>query len=272
VQLVAYGVRQGRRGRLLEHLLVAALRGTVAVAQDVHAAPPVAEDLHLDVAATGDIALDEQARVAERAGCLLGRAVECRRQRALRPAQHQPDAAAAGRAFQHHGIADLGHRPPGRIQVRQQPAAGREPHAGGPGDLTRTVLQAEVADLRRSRAYEDQARTSARLGEIGVLGQETVAGVNGIGAGVPCRLQHAVDPEIALAGGGRADAPCLARRRHMRGMAVRLGINGDRRHIHPAQRAEDAAGGGDAVGGQDPAEQPGAAVLRHRAGPVERLV
>ncbi len=67
VQPRADGVRQVRGGRLLQDLLVAALQRAVALAERHDPAPPVAEDLHLDVARVGDEALEEDARVAETA-------------------------------------------------------------------------------------------------------------------------------------------------------------------------------------------------------------
>src|SRR6185369_7305980 len=60
-----HGRRQARRRRLLDDLLIAALHRAVALAERQHAAAPVAEDLHLDVARRLDPTLDEQARLLE---------------------------------------------------------------------------------------------------------------------------------------------------------------------------------------------------------------
>ncbi|MNN28293.1 hypothetical protein D3C81_1418570 [compost metagenome] len=61
----ARGGVHARRGRLLDHLLVAALQRAVALVQVDDIAVAVAEDLHLDVTRTGDVALDQDARIAE---------------------------------------------------------------------------------------------------------------------------------------------------------------------------------------------------------------
>ena len=60
------GVGQVRCRRLLDQLLVAALDRAVAVADDDEAAVVVGDDLHLDVARTGEEALDVHLGPAER--------------------------------------------------------------------------------------------------------------------------------------------------------------------------------------------------------------
>ena len=80
---------QIRRRGLLDELLVATLRGAVAVAQVHVVAVAVGEHLDFDVARRGQVALDEQRTVAEGA---LGQAPRGRqRRRELRFAAH--DAA-----------------------------------------------------------------------------------------------------------------------------------------------------------------------------------
>ena len=64
------------RGRLLDHLLVAPLDRAVAFAEHEDVAVPVADDLHLDVAAALDVRLDEDGAVAERAGRLVAGAAD----------------------------------------------------------------------------------------------------------------------------------------------------------------------------------------------------
>ena len=73
MQLGAHGVGQVGGGRLLEQLLVAALHGAVAVAEDGDGAVVVGEDLHLDVARAGDVTLEEHLAPPERGGRLAAR-------------------------------------------------------------------------------------------------------------------------------------------------------------------------------------------------------
>ncbi len=53
------------RGRFLDHLLVAALHGTVPLAEMDHIAVAVGKDLHFDVAWRSDEAFDQHVIVAE---------------------------------------------------------------------------------------------------------------------------------------------------------------------------------------------------------------
>ena len=54
-----------RRGRLLDHFLMAALQRTVALVEMDGVAVTVGENLHLDMARRGDVFLDQHAFVAE---------------------------------------------------------------------------------------------------------------------------------------------------------------------------------------------------------------
>ena len=65
MQSGALRVTQAGRGRLFDHLLVAALHRAVALTQCQHLALTIAKHLHLDVARTLDELLQEQTRVLE---------------------------------------------------------------------------------------------------------------------------------------------------------------------------------------------------------------
>ena len=75
-QCLAQFGRDPRRGRLLDHFLVAPLHRAVALEEIDSAAVLVAEDLHLDVARRREVALDEQAVVGEGGERLAPRAVD----------------------------------------------------------------------------------------------------------------------------------------------------------------------------------------------------
>ena len=64
-ELAAELAADARRGRLLDHLLVAPLHRAIALAQVQAGAVRVAQDLHLDVAGALEVALVEQTAVAE---------------------------------------------------------------------------------------------------------------------------------------------------------------------------------------------------------------
>ena len=65
----------------------------------------------------------------------------------------------------------------------QEPGAGQQRHAVFGGDAAGGVLQAEGAHLVGRGADEDDAGSVAGFGEVGVLAEEAVAGMDGFGAG-----------------------------------------------------------------------------------------
>ena len=182
--LARLGVEQ-RRGRLLDHLLVAALDRAFALAEVDDVAVLVAQHLDLDVARVLDELLDEHAVVAEarlglRAGereALLGLLGAVGDAHAL--------AAAAGRGLDHHGIADLGgdlDRLPGVGDLAEVARHGRDLGLGG--RLLALDLVAHGGDGARVGADEDDAGLRQRDGKRLALGQEAVAGMHGLGAGL----------------------------------------------------------------------------------------
>ena len=125
------GVDGGRR-RLLDDLLVAALDRALALEAVHQVAVRVAEDLDLDVAGRGHVALDEQRVVAEGARRLAPGGRERVGQRRRLADDAHALAAAARRRLHQHGEADLGGA---RGDGRRVEAGGRE--AGDHGDARR---------------------------------------------------------------------------------------------------------------------------------------
>ena len=79
------------------------LERTVTLAQRHDPAPPVAENLHLDMAGAADIAFEEDARVAEIALSLARNGGEAFAHRCLIFAHAHANAAAPGRGLEDHG-------------------------------------------------------------------------------------------------------------------------------------------------------------------------
>jgi hypothetical protein len=165
----------------------------------------IAEDLDLDVARPLEVALEEQRVVAEGAGRLaLGR-LEGRRQLVRSPDDAHALAAAAGRGLDQQREAD---RQALAAQARDllivAVIAGHHRHAGGDRALLGRLLRAEERDHQRRRADEGQAGGRHRLGEVGVLRQEAVAGVDRVGAALGRRRDQPLDQQVAVAGRRRA--------------------------------------------------------------------
>lgn len=187
-------------GGLLDHLLVSPLQRAVALAERDHLALAIAEDLHLDMPGLGYKTLDINARIAEACPCGALHAFEGRFQAFGITAKLHPDAAAAGRAFQHDGIADRLGRRECFIGARKQTGAGQKRHAARPGEFTRRMFQAEGREVLRPRADEGNAFGGKALGETDIFREEAIAWMCGLSA---CRLaggDDRIDVEIAFAG------------------------------------------------------------------------
>jgi hypothetical protein len=135
--------------------------------------------------------------------------------------------------------------------VTQEAGTGQQRHAVLLGQIARGVLKAEGAHLLRAGADEGDAGCRAVLGETGVLGQEAVAGMDGLGAGGLRRFKNLVGAQVALCRRRGADFHRFVGEPHVQAVTVRLGINGDRLHPHRAQGADDAAGDGATVGDEN---------------------
>ncbi len=246
--------RQVGRGGLLDHLLVAALGRAVALAQGNDGAVAVAEELHLDVARALDELLQEQAGVLEVGAGQALNGVIGRIQLGLVAHQAHADAATAGRALEHHGVADAKGFLPCVGRVLQQATAGQERHLMLLGQRARGVLQAECPHLPGRGPDEGDARVLTGLGEGGVLREEAVAGMDGARTGLARGGQDTVHVQVALRGGRGADAHAGVGQGHVARVGVCLGVDGHGLQAHLAQRADDAAGDGAAVGDQDGVE------------------
>ena len=95
-----------RSGRLLDELLVAALDRAVALAEVDDVAVAVGQDLHLDVARVGQVALEVDRRVGEELLALARGALEGVLQRGLVERDAEALAAAAARGLDRDGVAD----------------------------------------------------------------------------------------------------------------------------------------------------------------------
>ena len=215
----------------------------------------VGEDLDLDVARIDHGLLEDQLARAEGAFGLGPRRAD--RFEEIGVALDQPHAApaAAGRGLHHHRQADLarfllemGVALVGALIARHAGHAGID-HAPLGGSLV-----AHGGDGGGRRADEDQAGVLAGRGKGLVLGEEAVAGMDRIGARLVRGLEDAVDAEIALAYGRRADAHRLVGEGNVRGVLVGVGIDRDGAIAHRLGRAHDAPGDLAAVGDQDLAE------------------
>ena len=224
-----------RRGRLLDHLLVAALDGALPLPQRPHRTVGVGEDLHLDVAGAGQERLAEHRRVAERRLGLAPRRLQGRGQ--LPRVSDDPHAAAtaAGRRLDEHGIRDL------RLGVARV-EVGQHGHAGLAHEPLGLGLEPHRRDRPRGRADPGEAGLADARGEAGVLRQEAVAGVDRVGARRLGRGDDRVLVEVRRGG-------CRARQAYgevglprVRHPFVGVGVHRDGLDAEVAAGTEDAPG------------------------------
>ena len=175
----------GRGGRLLEHLLVAPLDRAVALAE-VDAVPvAVEQDLDLDVAGAFEESLEDQAVVAE--GCLglaasggeLGREAVGVADRA------HALATATGRRLDQERVADpLGRLGQRCVRLVGVVVAGRRRDAEADAASLRAAALSPIARIASGGGpIQRDAGLDDALGEVGVLGQEAEARVQGVGTG-----------------------------------------------------------------------------------------
>ena len=162
-----------RRWRFLEHFLVTALHRALTLAKRDDVPVRVAEQLDLDVPGPLDEALEEHAVVAEGCPGLALRGRERLLELARRPDDPHPAPAAARRRLDHEGEPDL---------VRT--ALAHDRHARRPRDPLRLELIAAARErLRRGPDPQEPGRVD-RSRELGAFGEEPVAGMDRVRAGL----------------------------------------------------------------------------------------
>ena len=240
-------------GRLLDDLLVAALHGAVALAEVDGGLVLVGQHLDLDVARVLEELLEVDGGVAEGVLRLGARGVHRVHERGLgvHDAHAAPAAAAGG--LDDDGVADQRREAPDLLGVVGQRPVGAG-HAGDAHALHRRLgrdLVAHHADRGGRRADEDEAGVLHALGEVGVLGEEAVAGVDRLRVGDLGGADDGRDVEVAVARGRRADAHRLVGEHHVLRVRVGLRMDGDRLDAHFAAGALDAQRDLAAVGDED---------------------
>ena len=94
-------------------------------------------------------------------------------------------------------------------------------------------------------------RSLANLGEIGVFGEETVAGMNRVHVGNFRGADHLRNVQVAFAAARRTDANGLIGEPHVQRVAVRFRIDGDGANAEFLAGAQDAQGDFAAIGDQN---------------------
>ncbi len=212
------------RRRLFDDLLIAPLDRALSFTEVDDVAVHVADDLDLHVAGAFDVGLDEDGPVAERRlrlsrsgsdGLLefLGRSHDA----------HAPTAATGG------SFDERGHRyavwqcAVGDLEQR------RCRHTRFDGELLRCDLVAERPDLIGSRTDPDQSSGCDLFCNVGVLGEEPVAGVDCLAALSERDLDDRIGTQVRLGGRPPAERDGDVDRVDVHRVRIGLGVHPDRR-------------------------------------------
>src|SRR5262249_44040040 len=158
-------------------------------------------------------------------------------------------AATAGNGLQNQGVADAGGFL-GKLFLAVDDAIaaryGRQTCSThfAPG----TILLAHDFNHFGGGADEGDFGGFADLGEVGVLREETVARVDGVDVGDFGGADDLRNIEVAFAAAWRADANGFVSKAHVQRVAVRLGVDCDRRDAQLFARTDDPQGDFPAVG------------------------
>src|SRR5450830_180735 len=245
--------RDARCRRFLDHLLVAALHRAVAFAQPDGVAVFVGQDLDLHVTGILQVLLHIHFRIAEgRTGFRLRHRHGVQQGRFRVHDAHATAAAAAGR-LDDDGVADLAGDLHDRLRVVRQRAfgAGHAGHAGLDHGLLGRHLVAHQADRVGAGADEDEAGFLHALGEVGVLRQETVAGVDRFGVRHFGGADDGGHVQVTQRRLGRADTDRFVGQLDVFRVLVRFGVHDDGLDAHFAAGALDTQRDFTAVGNED---------------------
>ena len=228
--LSQFGCDKGR-GRFFDHFLVPALDRAVSFAQVDGVAVTICEYLNFHVPGLNHGFFEDQFVVAEG---LLG----------FRPgpfdvvgqfgfALNQAHAAAstAGGGFDHQREADVfggGDQfvVAGTVTFDRALITGHDGYAGFLHGDFGAPFAAHQFDGRGGRANEHQAGVFAGVGEGGILGEEAVAGVDAVGAGLAGSVEDSVVVQVGSRYLGRANANGFVSQFHVHGFGVSLGVDG----------------------------------------------
>ncbi len=221
-------VGDARCRRLLDQLLVAALGRAVPGGQVHVVAVLVGDRLHLDVARLGEVALHVGLVAAEVGqGLALSRLERSRRLIGRLDHLHAAPATAV-RRLDGDRVAEL--------LAECGDVVGAGDQLGGAGDAVDALLLGGVAgrdlvahhlDRLGRRADEGHARLGDAAGEVGVLGEEAVAGMHRLGARLLDHLDQFVRVDVALGRGLPTEGIGLVGQAHMQCVPVQLGVDGD---------------------------------------------
>jgi len=246
-----FGVNRGA-GRFFQHLLVAPLQRTVALAQMDGVAAPVTENLHFDMTRLAEVLFDIHFVIAKGSLGFGPRGAKGCFQLARVARQLHAAPAAACRGLDDNRVADaLCHRLRG-LQMRDPTIrTGHARHAKCFHRVLGGDLVAHHPDMFRRRPDKGDTVIFNHLHEFGVFRQKAITRVDRFRTRNLAGGNDRRDGQITMRGRGRADADRLIRHAHMHCIGVSGGMHRDRGNAHFAAGADHAKRDFPAIGDQD---------------------
>ncbi len=230
---------QGRRGRFLDQLLVPSLDRALPLAERQYAAVRVAEHLYLDVPSRCDQLLEVEAAVTESGECLRVRALEGLVEVLASLDETHPFATAPGRSFQKDGVADL--RCCGTGFLEPDGLGSRYERNTSLGKLALGLhLVAHARHDIRIGADEDELVLLAGSDEVGILGEEAVAGMHGLAPGRFPGRHNRGDVQVTLRSARRTNADGAVGQARVERAPVSSRVDGHGFDAELVQRTDDA--------------------------------
>ncbi len=250
--LLAHFRRDLQRWRFFDQFLMAALDGALALEERGDVAVLVGQHLELDVARLLDELLHVEFAVAEGVGGFSGCGVEEIGQLFGRAHDAHAASAAAGLGFEDDGVADLRGNVLGFFRGGEDAVgAGQDRHLGLLHCLAGFFFFAHQARDFGRRADELDVGGAADFGEVGVLAEQSVAGMDGVDVGDFSGGDDGGHVEIAVGRARRADADGFVGKADVERVAIGFAVNGDGTNAEFAAGVEHAQSNFAAIGNQD---------------------
>src|SRR5258706_15015373 len=207
---------------------MSALNRALALAKVNQIAVLIAEDLNLYMSSCLDVLFDVYRRIAERELSLL----LCSRQRREKGGAvvnyAHPAAAATSRCLDDYRVTDGGRDSRGLFFVLDHALeSGRYWNTGGFHRHARLSFVPHQLDGGSVGSDELDIAGFADFSEIGVLGKEPIAWMNGIDVGYFSSRYDRGNVEVTLRRGRGTNADRFVRKAHVKRVAVSFRVNGD---------------------------------------------
>ena len=219
--------RNMRRRCLFDHLLMATLHRAISLTKVNRILVLVGKHLNFNMAWIFEELFHVDRRIAEELPGFLARHGNGVDQRRLGMDDTHATTATTARRLDNDRIADLAGDLDHFLGVFRQGTI-RTRHAGNASGLHRVLgghFIAHQTNCFRTRPDEHEAGSLDALGKIGVLGQETVTRMDGLGVGHFSSRNDGRHIQVALRRRCRADTDGLISQLDVLGLAVGFGVN-----------------------------------------------